>query len=274
MSITVAIQGEEASFHHIAAKNFFGESIKIIPCKLPFSKVFEALKSSDYAVCAIETSLYGQINEVYDELRQSDAKIIGEVYIRTTQNLLGTTDSTIKKIKEIHSHPVAIAECLPYIKDNLPDAAIYETTDTAQSARLIKETNLPFKAAIAGYEAAKLHNLKILAENIDHSNYTRFVMLQNKPNPVKKPNKASLIIELQQEKSSGSLHQALGVFAKFNLNLTLIHSRPLMEKAWHYLFYVDVEGDIKQSLNKSIQELAELGNKTVVLGSYQAGYKF
>lgn len=272
MQTTVAIQGEKASFHHIAARSFFGNDIEIMACKLPFARVFEALQSTDYAVCAIETSLYGQINEVYDQLRSSDAKIIGEVYVRTTQNLLGISKTSLEDITEIYSHPVAIAECLPFIKKHLPDASLHEVSDTAESARLIAEQNNPSRAAIAGHEAAKLHNLKLLAEDIDHSNYTRFVMLEKNPKTTAKSNKASIILEIKRDQSVGSLHEALKIFSDNELNLTLIHSRPLIDRAWHYLFYIDVEGEfLSGKLDKSIAALQEHGNQVVELGRYKSG---
>ena len=90
MNKTIAIQGEAASFHAIAAQQYFGDDITFVSCET-FAETFAALRSgkADYALSAIENSLYGSINEVYDLLQSNHFWICGEVYLRIEQCLIG-----------------------------------------------------------------------------------------------------------------------------------------------------------------------------------------
>ena len=272
----VAIQGTDASFHDIAARRYFGSEIKTMHYDLPFKNVFEALKhDADYAVCAIENSLYGSINEVYDLLLSTHASIIGEVYLRIEQALIGLPGSSIDALTEVHSHPVALAQCELFLDTEIPHVARFENHDTAASVALVKKMNDPTKAAIASKQAAELYGLSVLKNKIEtnHQNYTRFVILQlgnSKPSP--DANKTSLVLKTHGDTKPGALYRALGAFEKRNLNLTLLHSRPLVGKAWHYMFYIDVLGGATDStLNDAVSELESYGCEIKLLGSYKAG---
>lgn len=275
MGKLIALQGERASFHDIAARQFFGDDINILPCET-FTKAIEQLenKKADYAVVAIENSLYGSINEVYDLLLEDHAWIAGEVYLRIAQCLISLPGATIENIKEVHSHPVALAQCEDFLDTKLPKAERFEHHDTAGSVADIKKWNKNDKAAIASRSAAKLHGLEILAEEIEthHENYTRFVVISRQPETVSGANKSSLV--LITDHRPGSLYQALGVFAKAGINLSKLQSRPIIGQAWHYMFYVDVEEDANSKLlNNVSQELKLGGCEVTILGSYQNGLK-
>jgi prephenate dehydratase len=56
----IAIQGIEGSFHHIAAMNYFGDNINLIPCER-FEDVFRSLnnKKANKAILAIENRWRG-----------------------------------------------------------------------------------------------------------------------------------------------------------------------------------------------------------------------
>ncbi len=271
----IAIQGARASFHDIAARQYFKNPYEIIECDLPFKTVFDVLENGhvDFAVCAIENSLYGSINEVYDLLIDGGASIIGEIYLRIEQSLIGLADAKLSSIKEIHSHPIALAQCEKFLDSKIPHAARFEQHDTAQSVAFIKKWNDSSKVAIASSQAAELHGLKILRRNIEtnHQNYTRFVILENKPPKVMTMNgiKSSLVLQTHGDTKPGALYRALGVFNKHQLNLTLLHSRPIVGKAWHYVFYIDVIGN--GSLGAAMSELKESGCTVKRLGSYLAG---
>lgn len=273
MSDTIAIQGDQASFHDIAATQFFGPQSQRAFCD-SFSQTFAALSSDqvDYAVCAIENSLYGSINEVYDLLLAHDFHIVGEVYLRIEQCLIGLPDATIESITEVYSHPVALAQCEQYLDITFPDVKRMEYHDTAASVALVKAQGNPAVVAIAGREAAELYGLQILAPSIETNtqNYTRFVVLSKTLLASEAANKTSLIVQTTHE--PGSLYQALGSFAKRDINLTKLQSRPLTGNAWRYIFYIDVAaGSSDDAFTQALQELDEQGCRTTILGSYQSG---
>lgn len=269
----IALQGERASFHDMAARQFFGEDIQILPCNT-FTQTIQQLEDNkaDYAVVAIENSLFGSINEVYDLLLKDHAWIMGEVYLRIVQCLIGLPNAKIKDIKEVHSHPVALAQCEEFLDTQLPNAERFEHHDTAGSVADVKRWGKPEKAAIASRLAAELHGLNVLAEEIETNkeNYTRFVVISKKPQVVEGANKTSLIITTDHK--PGALYRALGIFAKADINLSKLQSRPIIGQAWHYMFYIDVEEATEQEpLKSALKKLVQEGCKVTVLGSYQAG---
>lgn len=271
----VAIQGGHASFHDRAARKYFGEDIETVCCDT-FSDVFSSLSTqTPFAVVAIENSLYGSINEVYDLLLNTDTSIVGEIYQRVQQCIIGLPNAKIDKIREVHSHPVALAQCSAFLDTHLPFAERFEHTDTALSVRDIKKWGDETKAAIASKEAAALYDVPIIAKNIEtnHQNYTRFVVLEKgNTKRLDDADKTSLVLKTHSDTQPGALYQALGIFAERNLNLTLLHSRPIIGKAWHYMFYVDiVDGVYDGRIDDAIVELKKSGYDIRRLGSYASG---
>jgi len=273
----VAIQGQQGSYHHQAALGFFGAEISLVGCNT-FKETFLALKNkkADFAVAAIENSLFGSINQTYDLLLQNDFAICGEAYLRIEHCLIGLPGTKLSDIKEVHSQLEALAQCDNYLDDNLPGAERIEQHDTAASVETIKKSNDPSKAAIASRQAALLHGLEVLQKNIEDNkeNYTRFVVITSDKAKVTDANKASLVLTTGSDTRPGALHKALEVFAKLGINMTLLHSRPVIGKAWHYMFYVDIETSLETPPgNTVLLELTKLGYDVEVLGNYPAGKK-
>jgi prephenate dehydratase len=273
MDTTIAIQGDRASFHDIAAAQYFNGSQSRVFCDT-FSQTFTALVSGevDYALCAIENSLYGSINEVYDLLLAHDVRIIGEVYLRIEQCLIGLPDTTLDELIEVHSHPVALAQCEQYLDDTLPSVTRMEYHDTAASVEMIAKLQDRSIAAIASRQAADLYGMEVLAPSIetDAQNYTRFVVLARQTADLADTNKTSLI--LQTDNSAGALYRALGCFAKRGIDLTKLQSRPVIGRAWKYIFYIDVGVGVQdESFAVILDELRGQGCQVTILGSYKAG---
>lgn len=271
----VAIQGDRASFHELAARKFYGPGIELICCK-SFKETFEAVTfgSADSAICAIENSLFGSINETYDLLVKTNFSIIGEIYLRIVQCLIVNPGIQLRDIKNVYSHPVALAQCQEYLDKELPNAKRLEFHDTAASVEMIKSTNSQYSAAIASAESSKLYEMEILANEIETNkqNYTRFVVLEPKTQKITGSNKTTLIIKTSHK--PGALYKALGVFAKRSINLSKLQSRPIIGKPWHYMFYLDIEcGFSDQRLIEALDELAVQGCEVKLLGSYKSGNK-
>ncbi len=273
MTTVISIQGEQASFHDIAANKFFNTESQRIFCQT-FADTFKTLgeDSADYAVCAVENSLFGSINEVYDLLLKYRFSIVGEVYLRIEQCLVGLPGSQLSEISEVHSHPVALAQCEQYLDTQLPDTERLESHDTAGSVAMVAKLANPAIAAIAGKEAAELYNLEVLAHSIETNkqNYTRFIVLGQSSEPVIDANKTSLV--LRTDHTPGALYAVLGSFAKRSINLTKLQSRPIIGKAWHYMFYLDVDAGIQDKrLQDAMTELSDQKCEATVIGSYVAG---
>ncbi len=268
----VAIQGQAGSYHHQAAQKFFDEDIEIISCET-FKDTFSALANgkADYVVAAIENSLFGSINQTYDLLLKNDFWICGETYLRIEHCLIGLPGARIEELKEVHSQSEALAQCDEYLDTTLAHALRLEHHDTAASVEDVKRWNDPKKAAVASEQAAKLHGLQILQKGIEDNkeNYTRFVVIRHEKATKTETTKTSLVLTTGTDTKAGALHKALGAFAERNINLTLLHSRPVIGKAWHYLFYVDLEtGSDSNDFISAHKQLVDLGFDVQILGSY------
>ena len=264
----IAIQGQAGSFHHVAACSVYGEDMAIVACDT-FKSVFTTLHQgqADAAIVAIENSLYGSINEVYDLLLEYPFAIVGEVEEKIHQCLITLPGVHISDITAVHSHPVALSQCTNFLDQKLPQATRYERYDTAESVTYIKRLQDPKHAAIASSASARMHNLPIAKSNIQNhqSNSTRFFVIDTKKNNYSGSNKASLVIETTH--TPGALYEALGVFKSYNANLTKLQSRPIQSTVWRYMFYVDIE-TTPQNMPKIIDSLQAKGCKTILLGMY------
>jgi prephenate dehydratase len=266
----VVLQGEVGSFHHLAALHWFGPEAEYIPAD-SFRTVFQLLADghADQAVVAIENSLFGSINEVYDLLHHYQFPIIGELSERIHQQLITNPNLKLTDITAVVSHPVALAQCSDYLDAQLPAAERIEYHDTAAAVQYIQQPGHGQFAAIASQVAADQAGLPILAKNIenDNQNFTRFLVIAPGATPPDGANKASLV--MQTSHRAGALHAALGIFADAGINLTKLQSRPIIGQVWQYQFYIDVEAT-GQPLQAVIIALEAQDCKVEVLGQYPA----
>lgn len=270
----IAIQGEKGSFHHSAVIEWYGNSVDIVPCDT-FKEVFDAIKNNeaDSGIIAIENSLFGSINEVYDLLLKYKIPIVGEIPMRIHQCLIGIDKSiNFGSVIHVYSHPVALAQCGTFLDQYLPTAERIENTDTAGSVELIKKLGNPNYLAIASSLAAKLYGCQIIKNSIeDHStNYTRFLVIEPAGIAPKDANKASIVLKTNHQ--PGALYEALGIFAKAGINLSKLQSRPIPGKVWRYMFYIDIEIN-KSSIPSLTEQLNKLNCDVTVLGLYNSATK-
>ena len=117
MNTIIAIQGIKGSFHHQVAQEYFGVDVEVDEC-LSFDKLIDSLLTgkSDQAVMAIENSIAGPIIPNYALIDKNNLHIIGEHYLDIHQNLMGLKDQKIKDILEVHSHPMALLQCMEFLK--------------------------------------------------------------------------------------------------------------------------------------------------------------
>lgn len=262
----IAIQGEQASFHHTAAKQWFGDDIIIVPCDT-FAEVFGALNrhEADAGIAAIENTLTGGINPVYDLIEAHGYPITGEVHLPIHQQLIGAPGA---KITHIYSHPVALAQCEAFLDSNYPDAKRIEHHDTAGAVEFIKKSGETGFAAIAGSDAAVLHDMPIIAKDIEDNpaNFTRFLIMEPGGTPPKDADRTSLVLTTHH--TPGALAKVLTVLADNNINLSKLQSRPIVGKPWNYRFYLvlDIAGE---QLHKTLHDIEPLTSSITILGEYR-----
>ncbi|MBV9961464.1 MAG: prephenate dehydratase [Parafilimonas sp.] len=269
----VYIQGYEGSFHQVAAFNFFGNKVTVVPCAT-FNEVVKqaAVKSeAGYGVMAIENSIAGSILPNYTLLQKSNLTIIGEVYLQIDQNLLVNKDVELEDIREVHSHPMALQQCFEYLDKH--NWKLIETEDTALSAKHVHQHKSKHIAAVAGKLAAELFNLKVIAPNIHtmKNNYTRFLVLQHADlaKPVKDSNKASL--NFHTDHSKGSLAKVLAKIAAADINLSKLQSFPIPGSDFKYSFHADLEFENLQQFENVIENMRNITQNLKIYGVYKNG---
>lgn len=275
----IAIQGWPGANHEIAAKAYFeGDKLEIVPC-LTFPELFQTLKNdrSIYGIIAIENTLVGSLLPNYTMLKDSDLMVIGEYKLRIKHQLMALPDQSLNDIEEVHSHPMALAQCEAFFKD-YPHIKLIATEDTALSAKKIADEKLEKVGAIASELAANMYHLEILAAGIETNkkNFTRFLVITDKALTEtdelleqNRINKSSLVFSLPHEE--GSLSKILTILNFYSINLTKIQSLPIVGQEWEYLFYVDVTfNDYKRYL-QSLDAIRPLCKKLKILGEYEKG---
>ncbi len=266
----VAFQGERGAFSEEAAVKLLGGEVRLVP--LPtFEAAFGAIANgeADYILSPIENSLAGPVHRSFDLLVESPLTIVGEVIIRIEHNLIGPRGGTIEEVAIVESHPVALAQCERFFSA-CPGLKRIATDDTAGSVREIVEAGDCTRAAIASKRAAEIYGGQILREHLedDAENYTRFLLLAPATEAAPEgANKLSLVFRLAHVPRA--LFYALEPFARRNINLMKIESRPVHGLPWQYRFYLDLQATARDpEVARALSELGKLAVDMRILGSY------
>jgi prephenate dehydratase len=270
-TVRVAFQGERGAFSEAAALRFFGPGIEPLPRRL-LRDAFAAVVAGEaaYAVVPVENSHAGSVLDTYDLLLEHDLPIVGEVALPVEQCLMALPGTRLDAVRRVFSHPQALAQCEEFLRERGIEAvAVY---DTAGSAKLVRERGLADAAAIAPRRAAEIYGLAVLAASIQSraDNTTRFyVVAPPGTPPAAPPDKTALALALREDDAPGALFWCLASLAYWQVNLLKIESRPSRQRAWRYLFHLDLDAAAEAPACASA--IAELRTKTSflrVLGSF------
>jgi chorismate mutase/prephenate dehydratase len=266
----VVYQGVPGAYSEQACINFFGDiSAEGLE---QFEDCFKALKkgSADYAVVPIENSSTGAIRQICDLLTQYDCSIVGEATVKVEHCLMAPKGATIHTITHVYSHEQGLFQCEQYLNTHAHWIRVPQA-DTAGSARMVAQTGDITKAAICSERAAKLYGLEILAPAINHNthNTTRFVVVSPNMELREGADKISTVFVLPHE--AGSLHEVLTVLAVHGLNMVKLESRPLPERSWEYMFFLEFNGRLDEDVTAEVlHELAQTTGDFRVLGNFKS----
>jgi prephenate dehydratase len=271
--LRVSIQGYEGSFHQAAARQYFGKDVEVIPCAT-FREVVQIAanrKESDGGLMAIENSIAGSILPNYNLLQKSSLKITGEIYLHIRQNLLVNRGVSLEDIREVHSHPMALQQCLEFLDKH--NWKLVETEDTALSAKHIHQHRSRHIAAIASRLAAELFELEVLAPNIHtmKQNYTRFLVVQPEEKALRMDDADKASVNFHTDHSKGSLARVLTAIADGGINLSKLQSFPIPGSEWQYSFHADMEFETVGQFEKVIEKVRGLTEEFKVYGVYKKG---
>ena len=276
--LRVTFQGERGAYSEMALRRYFqSEQLNVHP-QANFRAVFESVLAAEarYGILPIENSLSGSIHENYDLLIQyPDIRICGEIRIRIIHSLIGMPDARLEDIRTVYSHPQGLSQCGHFL-DSLPDVEQAPFYDTAGAVKHIAQLAKPDCAAIANSEAAEIYGMQVLREGIETSpnNYTRFVIVartENAPTDKSDTDKSdTAMLALSIPDRAGALSACMELFARRNLNLTKIESRPILGQPWRYLFYLDIDVPASTTaFQQALEELYTTAENVRVLGMYR-----
>lgn len=233
----------------------------------------------DLGLLPLENSLEGSVNLSLDLLYQhSELKLYKEIILPISHYLLAQKEVTKKNIKEIYSHPQAIAQSGDYLAAKFNQAKIIYTESTAAAAKRAVEAK--DRAAVGSIRLAEIYNLKIIGENLqgDLPNSTRFVLAAKKDKDfssnkdLRKSSEADFktsIICAPEVNEAGILYKMLGKFAEANIDLSRIESRPSRQQLGEYIFYIDLQASIhNQNLSSALKKVEKISSYFRFLGSY------
>ncbi len=272
----IAIQGQQGSYHAMAAAEYFaGEQVEVVCCDT-FEEVFSRMAAdpSLLALVAIENTIAGSLLHNYELLRASGATVIGEHKVHIQHAICCLPDDDWDSLTAINSHPVAFMQCRAFLAKH-PRMMVVECDDTAGAAAEISRRGLRGKAAICHHTAAALYGMKVLEDHIEDNkhNFTRFLLLSHNrqetaAQPLAEANKASIVFSLPH--TEGSLSKVLTILSFYDINLTKIQSLPIIGCEWEYMFYVDVTFNSLLRYRQSIEAITPLTSELNILGEYVA----
>jgi chorismate mutase / prephenate dehydratase len=265
--LKVGYLGPEGTFSEQAVRKHFGHAAYGLPLG-SIEEVFQEVVAghADFGIVPVENSGQGMIQVTLDMFLTSEARICGEVELRVHQCLLSQRDS-LEGIKRVYGHAQSLQQCKTWLRVNLPDAESIAVHSNAEGARLARHTD--DTAAIAGETAGKIYGLNMVAKAIEDraDNTTRFLVIGRSLFPPSGNDRTSLLITVNDK--PGALYDVLSPFAKRNVSMNRIESRPAHTGKWQYAFFIDVSGHIDdEALQAALKDMGPVATQVRVLGSY------
>ena len=265
----VACQGTEGAYSQQACDQIF--DFANIMYFNTFDAVFNAVEKGmcRYGILPIENSSAGSVAQVYDLMEKHRFHIVRAVRQRIDHVLLGKRGMKAEDVKEIYSHPQAIAQCSEFLKEH-PEIKVHEYSNTAMAAKMVAESDRKDVAAIASRACGDLYDLVTVSASVSNSNsnYTRFICISRDLEIYPNANKISMTLSLPHQ--PGSLYNMLSRFAALGVNLTKLESRPVPGSEFEFRFHFDIEASVSDpEVVKLLCELDEGSERFVFLGNYQ-----
>jgi prephenate dehydratase len=266
----IAFQGVAGAFAEEAVRQYFGPEAEAVPCRT-LDQVFELVEDgeADRGILAVDNAVTGSVPRSYELLMEHDLRIYAEAILRVRLMLLGTAATKLGEVKRVRSHPQALAQCQAFLSRHGLQAE--PALDPASSARDLAASPEKGVAVIAGELAAEVYGLDIIEEAVEDFpfNYTRYFVLAVEDPPRAQRSKTSVLFTTPHQ--PGALYECLGEFAKRNVNLTKIESRPRLNRPWQYIFYLDFEGhSTDPECEAAMMGLLRRSSLVKLLGSYPA----
>ncbi|HEX7263473.1 MAG TPA: prephenate dehydratase domain-containing protein [Candidatus Dormibacteraeota bacterium] len=269
----IAYQGEPGAYSDEAVAALFPEAEAV--GYATFRLTFEALAIGAVAaaVLPVENTSAGVVQEVSDLLWELPGLRVVREHVQPVQHCLLGWPGPVERAL---SHPQALAQCSRYLHARQIKPVAFH--DTAGAARAVSEQRMPGTAAIASRAAAARYGLYVLAESIqdDSENRTRFVVVEkgDPGRPLQGATMSKCSLAFVAAHKPGSLAHALDCFARRNVNLTRLDSRPILGRPFEYRFYLDfsINGEVTapEAAEAALSDLEEAAAEIKLFGTYPA----
>lgn len=268
--LKIGCQGTSGANSEAAAHAIFGDR-EITFCRT-FEDVFKMVQSGelDYGIIPVHNSTAGSVDSTYDLMAKYYVYIVGEVCIEINHCLAAKTDCPLSEIKQVYSHPQALAQCSDFLTMNGLKTSEYGNTATA--AAMVAESDPGERlAAVCSVECAESLGLNILAKGIaDCSvNRTQFVCISREMQV--SPDSDAITVMLKIPHTEGSLYRLLTKFCVNGMNLLRIESRPIRDGSFDVMFYLDFNGKISDPCVKAtLRDLEQNLEYFRILGTFKS----
>lgn len=268
----IVYPGREGAHSAVACAALFPDDE---PTPLPsFTAVAEAVASrkAEYGVLPIESSLIGPVIETHDLLFDSPLSIVGQVVLPICHFLVAAAPIPLEEVRVVYSHPAALDQCRQLLT-RLPDATVIATPTTADAAKHVAESGAAGDAAIAGERAAHIYGLAVVGADVgDHPEAsTRFVSIATSTRIDRNGRPFRTAFSFVTDHRPGALHRAPEPFARHEIDLLQLVSRPIPQTPWRYRFDAVLAGHpLDAEVHATLAEVRAMARRLVVFGSYPA----
>lgn len=265
---SVACQGVEGAYSQLACEKLFASpSIQYFR---NFDGVFSAIETGfcRYGILPIENSTAGSVKKVYDLMVSHNFNIVRSIRLKVDHCLLAKNGVKLEDIREIFSHEQAISQCAGFLK-TLPNVKITRCDNTAAASQMVALSDRKDIAALSSRMCAELYGLQNLKASVqdEGNNHTRFLCISKEPEIYPGADKTTIMMVLSHK--PGSLYKVLARLYALGINLLKLESRPLPDRDFEFMFYLDLETSVYSE--EFVQLICEIGNiceDFKYLGSY------
>ncbi|MFT6069868.1 MAG: prephenate dehydratase [Bacteriovoracaceae bacterium] len=272
----IAFQGTRGAYSEEALYQFFGETkVEAVGYELS-EQVGDALESEEVAmgILPVENSIAGNVAINMDLLYQHRFFVIGELYLPIHHCLMARPGVHLKDLKTVHSHPVALEQCRDFL--NKHNIKAIPDFDTAGASKNLVERKSVDQGTISSRLCAEYYGLEILDDDVQKvkHNITRFQVFVKEDHIPDGIRQEKTSIAFSTKHHPGALLGCLQQFAKADINLTRLESRPIPENPFAYVFFVDFMGALTdKKVIETLRNLKEDASHIKVLGSYPVASK-
>lgn len=273
-TMSIAFLGMHGSYSHLASRRFakrYPQTLIELSCNR-FDEVFEKVKNgeADYGVLPLENTTSGSINEVYDLLQDTDLSLVGELAYPIQHCLLATEPIDLSQIDTIYTHPQPAQQCSRFLQ-SLDKVHIKYCESSSHAMQMVARLNSPTTVAISNEDGGKLYGLSVIQTAIANqaNNMTRFIVVAKEPVKVSPQVQTKTLLLMTTTQQAGALVDALLVFKQHDIRMLKLESRPIYNKPWEEMFYVELDANIhSNNTQNALIALQKVTGFMKVLGCY------